>query len=458
MNIPTNIIAFIIVLGFLIFAHEAGHFFVAKLFRVRVLVFSFGFGKRLFGIRRGPTDYRVSLIPLGGYVRMAGDTPMERVTIAPVGGAIGGGMIAPPGEEEATGHPDEFLSKPKWQRFLILLAGPLMNIIIALTFVTGLLLMGTETWSIQPVVGSVVAGGPAAKAGLQAGDRIVSVDGEKVAAFDDMRMTISLHAGTPLRIDYVRNGVQRSTTLTPQRQNTDVGPIGYAGIYAYNPTIVGRVKPGSPAEAAGLRAGDRIVAANGRPVDEYTAFDQVIRASKDGAVMLDIQRGATQFRATLAPKKLDERDPYRGFIPPTEVHQYSLGSAIQESVKQNWKMLRYAFITLGRLIRGEASVKELSGPISIARISGQMLRRGWIDVLALMAMISLQLGVMNLLPIPVLDGGHIMILLIEGAVRRELSLRVKERIQQVGFAVLAALMIVVLYNDVITNVLLMRKG
>src|SRR5437763_10657067 len=293
-TIATNVIGIIVVLGFLVFAHESGHFFVAKLFRVRVLVFSLGFGKRLFGFRKGATDYRVSLVPLGGYVRMAGDTP----------------------EENQPANPDEFLSKPKWQRFLILLAGPLMNLIIALTFMAGLLMMGTETWSIRPVVGSVVAGGPAAKAGLQAGDRIVSLGGEKVVDFDDMRMTISLHAGTPLRVDYLRNGVQRSTTLTPGRQNTDLGPIGYAGIYSYNPTIIGRVKPGSPAEAAGLRAGDRIVAANGRPVDEYTAFDQVIRASKGRAVTLDMERGATRFRATLAPKKLDERDPYRGLIPP----------------------------------------------------------------------------------------------------------------------------------------------
>jgi regulator of sigma E protease len=160
----------------------------------------------------------------------------------------------------------------------------------------------------------------------------------------------------------------------------------------------------------------------------------------------------------LPAASLDPSDPYRGFIPPTVTRKLSLIPALKDSVEQNWKMLRYAFITLGRLFRSEGSVKELSGPFSIARISGEMLRRGWMNTVALMAMISLQLGVMNLLPIPVLDGGHIMILLIEGVARRDLSLRVKERIQQVGFAVLAALMIVVLYNDVITNVLLMRKG
>jgi regulator of sigma E protease len=170
-------------------------------------------------------------------------------------------------------------------------------------------------------------------------------------------------------------------------------------------------------------------------------------------------RGQTPIHSPLAAAPLDERDPYRGFSFPVTVKKYAFGAAMQESAKQNWKLLRFTFVTIGRLLRGEESVKELSGPGTIARVSGAVLREGGgVQLLGLMAMISLQLGIMNLLPIPVLDGGHIMILLIEGAVRRELSLRVKERIQQVGFAVLAALMIVVLYNDVITNVLLMRKG
>jgi len=432
-NIATNLLGIVVVLGFLVFAHESGHFFVAKLFKVRVLVFSLGFGKRLFGFRKGATDYRVSLVPLGGYVRMAGDTP----------------------EENQPANPEEFLSKPKWQRFLILVAGPFMNIVIAIAFMTIISMVGTESIIIRPVIGEVTPGKPAARAGLLPGDRIVAINGEPMNDFDDMRLAIGMHGGTPLRIDYVRNGQQRSTTLTPEREDSEFGPVGRAGIRPYLDTTVGRVKPGSPAATAGLRSGDRVVAVNGHPVSQLSELDTWFDAAKKSAIALDVVRGTERFRTTLATTA-DPSDPYRGFIPPTEIHKLSFIPAVKDSVEQNWKMLRYAFITLGRLFRAEGSVKELSGPISIARISGEMLRRGWMNTIALMAMISLQLGIMNLLPIPVLDGGHIMILLIEGVARRDLSLRVKERIQQVGFAVLAALMIVVIYNDVITNV--MRKG
>jgi regulator of sigma E protease len=444
-NVPTNLFAFIIGLGFLIFIHEAGHFMVAKLFRVRVLVFSLGFGKRLFGFRRGDTDYRVSIFPLGGYVRMAGDSP----------------------DETRPGDPAEFLSKPKWQRFLILLAGPAMNLLIAIAVIAGISMHGTEETVIRPVIGEVMAGKPAEKAGLKYGDVITAINGEAIADYEDLRLAITLHANTPLRVDFLRNGVKQTTMMTPAREETDYGPIGKAGIAPLLEPVVGHVAPKSPAAIAGVQPGDVIVGMNGHPVRQFTDIDNILapetkpgvarQVTYTGPLVTDIVRGALKLHITI-PASNDPQDPYRGIYPPTVVHKLSFIPAIEDSVQQNWRMLKYAAVAVGRIFRAEGSVKELSGPVSIARISGDMFRRGWLPFVAMVAMISLQLGVMNLLPIPVLDGGHIFILLIEGLVRHDLSVVVKERIQQLGFAVLAALMIVVIYNDVVSNVIRMRNG
>jgi regulator of sigma E protease len=435
-NVLISVAGFIVVLGVLIFVHEAGHFLVAKLFRVRVLVFSFGFGKRLFGFRKGDTDYRVSLVPLGGYVRMAGDSP----------------------EENVAGNPDEFLSKPKWQRFLILVAGPFMNIVIAISFIAVAAMSGIEEPVMKPVIGEVTKGKPAAKAGLQAGDRIVSVKGEPVADFQDLRLAISMNAGTPVEVLYERNGTIHRTMLTPEREQGDFGPIGRAGIAFGSEPVVGGVLPNTPAATAGLRSGDRIVSADGKPVASLEAFVTISDAAKTKPITVDVARGTQRLRVAVGSSTDAELSVSRGITRPTRLIKLGFVPAIRYSVAENWKALRLAGSALARLFRPEGSIKELSGPINIARISGMALQQGWIAVVMLMAIISLQLGVMNLLPVPVLDGGHIMILLIEGAARRDLSLRVKERIQQVGFAALATLMIVVLYNDVITNVLRMKNG
>ena len=435
-NVLISLAGFVIVLGVLIFVHEAGHFLVAKLFRVRVLVFSFGFGKRLFGFRKGDTDYRVSLIPLGGYVRMAGDTP----------------------EENVAGNPDEFLSKPKWQRFLILFAGPFMNIVIALTFIAVAVMVGIEQPVTQSVIAEVTQGKPGAKAGLQPGDRIVRAKGEPVADFNDVRVVISMNAGTPIEILYDRNGTIRKTMLTPEREQGEFGPIGRAGIAFGTEPLVGRVMPGTPAAAAGLRAGDHIVLAEGKPVASLEAFAKISDDAKTKPIALELARGTERLRLVVAPSADPDLAISRGILRPSKLIKLGLIPAFRYSAAENWKSLRMAMSALGRMFRPEGSINELSGPINIARISGMVVQEGWLPTIMLMAMISLQLGVMNLLPIPVLDGGHIMILLIEGVARRDLSLRVKERIQQVGFAALATLMLVVIYNDVITNVLRMRNG
>lgn len=433
-NLPTNIIAFILVLGFLIFIHEAGHFVVAKLFRVRVIVFSFGFGKRLFGFQRGDTDYRLSLVPLGGYVRMAGDIP----------------------DDDTPPAPDEFLGRPKWQRFLILFAGPVANILVAITFLTGLNMAGNEVlMENRPLLGAVLEGQPAEAAGLEMGDLIVEANGEKIETWDDLKLAISLNPGTPVHLRFIRDGKQMTTTVVPERRQTEYGISGIAGVQKYLDTELGRVREGSAAERAGLKPGDRIVEADDMAVGQLAELEAIFDEKKNREIAIVADRNGTLVELSLPPSK--DGDLYRGLFPPTKIRKLPLVPAFRDSLEQNWKMVKYAGIVVGRMFKMQGSVKEFSGPISIARISGEMLRTGWKAVVFLMAGISLQLGVMNLLPIPVLDGGHIAILLVEGVARRDLSIRVKERIQQLGFAVLAALMLVVLYNDVIQNLLLLKN-
>jgi len=228
--------------------------------------------------------------------------------------------------------------------------------------------------------------------------------------------------------EYVRNGEHHTTLLTPERDQSDYGPVGRAGIGPMIEPVIAAVDPGSPAARAGFRAGDRIVAANNKPVTQLTEFFHIVDAAKNKPVLVEVQRGSGRALVRMASEKSLE-----GFLTPFKVQQYALPDAIRYSIKENSKMLRYTFVSLGRLFRPEGSIKELSGIPTIARIAGEMLRRGWVETIGLMAMISLQLGIMNLLPIPVLDGGHIFILLVEGIARRDFSLRMKEHIQQAGF-------------------------
>jgi len=334
-----------------------------------------------------------------------------------------------------------------------------MNIVIALLFMSFVAMLGFEERITKPVVAEVEKGTPAEKAGLQAGDRLVRIKDEPISDYNDARLLISMNAGTPLPVVFERNGVQRTTTLTPAKADGDFGPVGRAGILFATEPVIGRVQPASPAALAGLRGGDRIVSVNGKRITTLEEFALTSDQVKTRPVALEIARGAQALRVSVAPVADENRAVMRGIVPLTKITKLSFVPALRYSVAENWKMLRFTGGAVRRLFRPEGSVKELSGPINIARISGEAMREGGLRaMLGLMAMISLQLGIMNLLPIPVLDGGHIMILLIEGIARRDLSLRVKERIQQLGFAVLATLMIVVLYNDVISNVLRMRNG
>lgn len=431
----SNILGLIIILGVLIFVHEAGHFLTAKFFGVRVLIFSLGFGKRLFGFRRGGTDYRVSLIPLGGYVRMAGDTP----------------------EEAQPGNPDDFLSKPKWQRFLILVAGPAMNLITAVTLITIINMAGTASLRLEPMIGSVTKGGAAEKAGLTTGDRIVRIAGDRIEQFDDLRLTIGANAGEPLNVEYIRNGARRETTLTPVPTEDEFGVVGRAGIGPWISPVVAVVLPDSPAAKAGVQPGDRLVSANGKPIQHLMDFDPVLDAAKNAPVAIQVMRGGQPLALTL-PAEAVPGDGYRGITLPTVFRKLPLGPAVRESIAQNQKMAKFIFAGLGKLVRGRSKSSDWAGPVGIARISGAALRSSWRQFIGLMALISVNLGILNLMPIPVLDGGHIMIILVEAAARRDLSIATKERVQQIGFFVVAALMLFILYNDIVRHIFGAFKG
>ncbi len=431
-ELVTNALALIFVLGVLVFVHEFGHFAMAKAFGIGVEVFSLGFGRRLFGVRRGGTDYRVSALPLGGYVKMLGENP----------------------DEVLTGSDEEYLSKPKWQRLCVLVAGPAMNIVLAFALTVAVFQIGVRVQADAdaPVtVGLVEAGSPAASAGLRPGDRIVSVDGEPMPDWERFRLRVMISAGEPLELGVVRDG--RELTLTVVPATVGQQRTGRIGVASPLPPLVGQVLPDGPAERAGLRPGDRIVAVDGRAVSHYNTLFEAIEAA-GGPVTLSIERSGERLELSFAP----ERDPQGrllvGFGPDpaaiVKLRRYPLGEAVVRAADELWRQASLLGEIVGRLFTGRMSVRTLSGPIEIARFSGGAARTGDPAVLlSFMAFISLQLGLLNLLlPIPVLDGGQIALILFEWAIRRDLSMQVKERIMQIGLILVVSLMVLVLSLDI----------
>jgi regulator of sigma E protease len=431
----TTLLAFLFVLGVLIFVHELGHFVMARRVGVRVLKFSLGFGPRLVGFKRGDTDYVISAVPLGGYVKMAGENP----------------------DDPRSGRDDEFLSKSKWERFQILIMGPLMNLILAVIVTAGVLMNGAEIPAFQskpPVVGFVTPDSPAAKAGIQRGDRIITVAGREVDTWEQFFINVGTRAGRETEVGVLRNGKQFTVRAIPVPQTKF--EIGDIGVLPDTHPLVGALLPGGPAEKAGLKPGDVILRVDGAPI---TLPEQLIAAVSKKAntpVTMGITRGGSPMDVSVVP----EPNTGRCTSVPTgagcigisigeEVTRIKPGpiDAIAMSVKRNYESAGLIFMTIGQLITRETSTRQLMGPLAIAQLSGESAQQGWVPLFALMASISLNLGLLNLLPIPVLDGGHIFIMALEGLARRDFSLRVKEKMFLAGFAVLVMLMVTVIYND-----------
>ncbi|MDH3284370.1 MAG: RIP metalloprotease RseP [Acidobacteriota bacterium] len=421
-------LAFVAVLGPLVFVHELGHFFAAKLFKVRVEVFSLGFGPRLTGFRGGETDYRIAPIPLGGYVRMAGEYTQE----------------ADPADTGLLNN------KPRWQRLVIMLAGPAVNVLFAAVVWWGLFIHGFHVADIPdgpPVVEAVAEASPAASAGLEPGDRIVAVGGIEIDSFETYREEVLFRPGQTTSYRVQRDGVTLELSV-PITRHAEY-QIGWDGVYLLASFLIDRVIPGGAAEEAGLKAGDRLLAVDGKMPESEAELVETIAGHAGSSLTLTVRRDEHLVDIPVVPRADSSGRGKIGiyFGRPTKFVRYGPVQAVGRSIEEIKRQSGLAFRTIAAIVKGALGFSALSGPLEIARISRQQIELGWIPLFAFMALLSLQLGVLNLLPIPVLDGGQVLILLVEAARGRDLSPGVKEKVLLTGFVMIVILMVAVIGMD-----------
>ncbi len=432
----TTLLAFVFVLGVLVFVHELGHFLAAKRVGIRVLKFQLGFNPTIVSFRRGDTEYGIGALPLGGYVKMAGENPED---------------IEHDEQGRVVTHADEFLSKSKWERFQVLIMGPVMNILLALILTAVVLYQGVEKGSYedQPVVvGVVAAGSPASTAGIAPGDRIVSVAGRGVDTWEQFLMAVGPKANREISIGLLRNGLEQTRKVTPTVIGQSRFEFGDIGVLPNVHPHVGLVSSGSAAEKAGLHIGDVVLAVNGQPITFSYQLKAAIAKHPEELLSLMILRAGQPQTIQATPAK----NGAEGLLgiqigDDTVKNKPGFGQAMTLSVQKNIEFSRQIFQTLWGLVTRETSPKQLMGPVAIAQLSGESAQLGWIALITLMASISLNLGLLNLMPIPILDGGHIFIMALEGLARRDFSVRVKEKFLLTGFVLILMLMVTVIYND-----------
>lgn len=481
MNALINLVSFVVILGIMIFLHELGHFLAARAFRIRVEIFSLGFGKRLWGFTRGGVDYRVCAVPLGGYVKMAGEH-------------FG---------EEISGDPDEFLSRPRWQRAVVTVAGPFMNLFLAVFLLWVNYMVGVEVpgfYHAPAKVGLVAAGSPSAGQGMEPGDVIVSANGSPVKSWADFVIHSVSLSNQDVNLVLRREGTEYSRRVRFGETVTD--PSEISGIYPFVPARVELVVEGSPAARAGLRAGDEILSvsdgksvvrgymASSRMIREragevdYPAMGELLfravtpavgvslppgpasafpggtahnpfsRVCSGRPLRLEVLRDGRALPMQLVPAATNGEDGrgLAGFQLDFQLvsERYGPWAALGKSVKDNVQFVVMTYRILAKVISGTLSIRQFSGPIGIARASGEAVKtKNLVVIFNFMALISMNLAVLNLLPIPVLDGGMLFFLLLEMIFRRNIPLRVKEKAVTAGLFLLLTFMAVVVFFDVI---------
>ena len=444
----TTLWAFAVAIAVLVVCHEFGHFIVAKLCDVKVLRFSVGFGKVLFSKRfgKGETEWVLSAIPLGGYVKMLDERE---------------------GEVAARELPRAFNRKPVWQRMAIVVAGPLTNLLLAIVLYWGLFVYGVP--GLKPVIGEIVASTPAAAAQLQQQETIVSINGEAVPSWQDMRwmlLNLALEQGGAELEGRTADGVLHRhqldlATLKPSDLDGDF--MRKLGLQPYQPLVrpqIGKLAPGDVAQRAGLHAGDLIERADGKPLVRWEDLVEAVRAHPGKSMRFDVRRGPAELVIELTPKTVTEGGKAVGKIGAapqidrkafdamlTKV-RYAPVEAFDQAVRKTWETSALSVEMMGKMVVGQVSMKNLSGPISIADYAGQSAQMGLAAYLSFLALISISLGVLNLMPVPLLDGGHLLYYTAELVKGSPVSEKAWEVGQNIGIALLVTLMAFALYNDI----------
>ena len=442
MSYLISFAAFIFILGSAVVLHEFGHFIVAKLLGIRVETFSVGFGPRLFGRKFGHTDYRISAIPLGGYVKLGGDesnAPLEGTSASDI----------PPGEM--------FNLRPRYQRIMVALAGPVMNILTAPAIPFAAAMMYGVPATPTPVVSYVTPGGAADQAGFKLGDRIVSFSGTEHPSWDHIQGDALLSPGKPLPVVIDRGGQQLSLTIRPTARvenGETAGFLDFIPDYGGIPAVISDVAKGSPAEEAGIQGGDRVLTVAGEQVRSAAQVTEYIRNHDGQAINFSIERNGITTEITTSTRRLNGSKIGISIGDKLPLQKADVGSAMTYAYDTNLQILRLTGKALGQVFTGERSVRNtLSGPIGIYQAAQKSVETlGWDGVFGMLGFLSLNLGIFNLLPIPVLDGGAIFLLLIEGLlalIGLSISAVVRDRIQQVGFVMVLLLMVFVITNDLV---------
>jgi regulator of sigma E protease len=416
--------ALIVVLGIIIFFHESGHFLLAKAFGMRVFIFSFGFGKRLFGFKRGDTDYRVSLIPLGGYVKLEGE-PDDVIS-----------------EDTAPrGDGNDFLSRPRWQRLIVYFAGPAMNAVLAILTFTIIFMMGVGVPGVRydvPTIGAIDPGSPAALVGLEPGDTFTRFDGEPAEDWEQVQIGVLMRPDRDIVVEIARGQEHFSRTIHSRIGEERMGDIGVFPLVR-----IGQVVPGSPAELAGVKVEDGLLRVAGAPLQSFSDVPAKVRAAGDQPLSFEILRGAERLTLSIAPK-----EGRVGISEKFVIKKFGFTRALKEACRETWDRTVQMVSLLKQLLTFRVAAKSaLSGPIGIAQAAGEAARTGIVSILFLIALLSISVGVLNLFPMAPLDGGHIAVLIAEMVIRRELPEKAKIVFLNAGFVLIMALMVFILYSD-----------